>query len=85
MTWLNVGTGKDISIKELAEMIADITSYKGEIIWDNQKPDGTFQKLLDISKFRKLGWMAKISLEDGIKKTYEDYKNALKTKKLRIK
>ena len=54
LTWLNVGTGIDISIKELAEMISEITSYKVEIIWNDDKPDGTFQKLLDVSKLRSL-------------------------------
>ena len=49
-------------------MIAKITSYKGEIIWDKEKPDGTYQKLLDVSKIKKLGWNSKISLKDGLKK-----------------
>ena len=66
---LNVGTGKDISIKELAIKIAKITNYKGEILWDNSKPDGTPRKLLNIEKITKLGWKSKISLNDGIKKT----------------
>ena len=85
LNWLNVGTGVDIQIKNLAEMIAKITSYEGEIIWDKEKPDGTFQKLLDISKIKSLGWEAKISLKDGIKKTYEEYKRVFAENKLKRK
>ena len=85
LTWLNVGTGVDISIKELAEMIAQITSYKGKIIWDEEKPDGTYQKLLDVSKLKELGWRSKISLQEGMKLTYEDFKKDLKANKLRNK
>ena len=65
----------DIEIKNLAEMIADVTSYNGKIFWDTEKPDGTFQKLLDVKKLRKLGWNSKISLQEGLKKTYKDFKN----------
>ncbi len=83
LNWLNVGLGKDISIKELAEMIKNITSFKGEIIWNRDKPDGTFQKLLDVSKLNQLGWKAKISLKDGLKRTYEGYKIDLKNNSLR--
>jgi GDP-L-fucose synthase len=71
---INVGTGKDITIKELAEIIKKVVGYEGEIIWDASKPDGTPRKLLDVSKINKLGWTAKINLEDGIKKTYEWFK-----------
>ncbi len=85
LTWMNVGTGEDISIKTLANMIADITSFEGEIIWDKDKPDGTFQKLLDVSKLRELGWNAKINLSEGLKKTYADYKKEIKNNTLRLK
>ena len=85
LTWLNVGTGIDISIKELAEMIANITSYKGDIIWDKNKPDGTYQKLLDVSKLKNLGWCSRISLKEGLEKTFKEYKFELKEKKLRKK
>ena len=85
LTWLNVGTGKDIAIKDLAEMIADITCFKGEIIWDLEKPDGTYQKLLDVKKLEKLGWTSKIPLKEGLEKTYEDYKKELKLNTLRNK
>ncbi len=70
---LNVGTGSDISIKDLANTIAKITNFKGEIFWDKSKPDGTFQKLLDITRLKQLGWEAKINLYDGLEKTYKDY------------
>ena len=66
---LNVGTGKDISIKDLAEKIANILDFKGKIIWDTSKPNGTPKKLLDISRLSKLGWDSKVNLNDGIKKT----------------
>ena len=85
LNWLNVGTGIDISIKELAEMIAKITSFKGEIIWNKDKPDGTFRKLLNVSKLEKLGWKSKISLEEGLIITYKDYKKELKENNLRMK
>ena len=69
MIFLNVGTGEDISIKELALKIANANNYKGKIIWDTSKPDGTMKKQLNIEKFTKLGWQAKIKLDDGIKET----------------
>ncbi len=67
--YLNVGTGNDISIKDLAEKIASILDYKGKIIWDTTKPNGTPKKLLNISRLSKLGWDPKITLNDGIIKT----------------
>jgi GDP-L-fucose synthase len=70
---LNVGTGTDVSIKELAELIRAIVGYEGEIAWDGTKPDGTPRKLLDVSRINALGWAPKISLEDGIRSTYEWY------------
>ena len=69
---LNVGTGKDISIIELATMISKIVDYEGKIIWDKTKPDGTPRKLLDVSKINKLGWKASTDLETGLKKTIKD-------------
>ena len=71
--FINIGTGKDISIKELAELIKNITGFKGNIIYDTTKPDGTPKKQLDISKITALGWKPKISLKEGIKKTYNEY------------
>ena len=71
--FVNIGLGEDVTIRELAELIGDIVGYNGEIVYDTTKPDGTPQKLLDVSKLRKLGWDARISLRDGIKQAYEWY------------
>ncbi|MEO8415619.1 MAG: GDP-L-fucose synthase [Ginsengibacter sp.] len=71
--FLNIGTGEDLTILELAELIKNITQYKGEIIWDSSKPDGTPRKLMDVSKAHALGWKHEISLEEGIKKTYANF------------
>jgi len=70
LSHVNVGTGKDCTIKELAETIAEVVGFDGEICFDTSKPDGTPQKLLDISRISALGWSAKISLEEGLKQTY---------------
>ena len=75
---LNVGTGKDISIKQLAEKIAEFCEFKGEIFWNKAKPDGTPKKQLDISKINQLGWYPNIELDDGIKKTIFLYNQLLK-------
>ena len=69
---VNIGTGKDISIKELALVIKGITGFSGEINWDHSKPDGTPRKLLDISRISQLGWKASISLREGIERVYRD-------------
>jgi GDP-L-fucose synthase len=71
---INVGTGKDISINELAIMIAKIVGFKGEILHDDTKPDGTPRKLLDVSRMKSLGWKYKTALQDGIEKTYKWFK-----------
>ena len=70
---VNIGTGEDITIKELAETVAKIVGYEGTLEWDTTKPDGTPRKLLDVSKLHSLGFHHQISLKDGIKKTYEWY------------
>jgi GDP-L-fucose synthase len=67
----NVGTGDDLTIKELAETIQKITGHQGEIIWDSSKPDGTLRKLMDVSKMQALGWKHQVQLEEGIQKTYD--------------
>lgn len=67
----NVGTGVDLTIKELAELIQKTVGHQGEIIWDSSKPDGTPRKLMDVSKMEQAGWKAKVGLEEGIKMTYE--------------
>ena len=71
---INIGMGKDITIRELAELVREIVGYEGEIVFDTGKPDGTPQKLLDISRMDGLGWQAGISLREGIERTYEFYK-----------
>ena len=72
--FVNIGTGKEISIARLAEMIKNIIGYKGDIRWDRTKPNGTPRKLLDISKLTALGWRSQVNLETGIYKTYAWYK-----------
>lgn len=70
---INIGTGIDISIRELAQLIAEITGFKGEIIWDQSKPDGTPRKLLDISKIKALGWKPLVGLREGLEITCREY------------
>ncbi len=71
---LNVGVGDDISIRELAELVARVVGYNGDLQYDSTKPDGTPRKLLDVSRINALGWRARISLEDGIISTYASYR-----------
>ena len=66
----NIGTGKDVTIKELAETIQRVTGHQGQIIWDTSKPDGTPRKLMDVSKMKAMGWQYSTELEDGVKNTY---------------
>jgi GDP-L-fucose synthase len=73
---LNIGTGEDLTIKELAELVAELAGFKGELAWDSSKPDGTPRKVLDVSKAKALGWSPKISLRDGIASTVDWYRNA---------
>jgi GDP-L-fucose synthase len=70
---VNIGTGEDISLKELALLIKDIVGFDGNILFDESKPDGTPRKLLDVSKLKELGWIYKTSIREGIEKTYKDY------------
>ena len=72
-THVNIGTGEDLSIKELAETMKNIIGFRGEVIWDSSKPDGTPRKLLDISRIENLGWKFRIDLEEGIRITYSYY------------
>jgi GDP-L-fucose synthase len=74
LCWLNVGSENEISIKDLAKLISNSVGYKGKIIWDGSKPDGTPRKKLETSRLYNLGWLPKIDLERGIKATIEDYK-----------
>ena len=72
---VNAGTGKELSIKRLTELVAEIIGYKGEIRWDTSKPNGTPRKLLDVSKAEKMGWKYLTELKEGIQKAYEDFLN----------
>jgi len=69
---INIGVGEDLSIKELAEMVKEITGYKGKIVFDTSKPDGTPRKLMDVSKLSAIGWRASISLKEGITQVYKE-------------
>jgi GDP-L-fucose synthase len=71
---INIGMGKDITIRELAELVKEIVGFAGQIVFDTAKPDGTPQKLLDISRMDKLGWKAEITLREGIAGTYDWYR-----------
>ena len=70
---INIGMGKDLTINELAELIAEVTGFKGKIVYDSSKPDGTPRKLLDVTRINELGWKAKTDLKSGIQKTYQWY------------
>ena len=72
---VNAGTGKELSIKELTEMVAQVVGYQGKILWDTSKPNGTPRKLLDVSKAEKLGWKYKTELKEGIQLAYNDFLN----------
>lgn len=71
---VNIGTGEDVSILELANLVKDAVGYTGDILWDSSKPDGTPRKLLDVSKINNLGWKADTSLDEGLRLVYEWYK-----------
>ena len=70
---LNVGTGTDVTIRELAELIAEIVGWSGELVFDSSKPDGTPRKLLDVSKLARLGWTAAVDLHEGLGRTYRSF------------
>ena len=70
LSHLNVGTGTDVTIRELAETIQQVTGYQGDIVWDSSKPDGTPRKLMDVSKIKSLNWQPQIKLADGLASTY---------------
>ncbi len=81
-TLINIGTGKDVTIKELAETVQKIVGYEGTIVWNTEKPDGTPRKLMDVSKLHKLGWKHSIELKDGIKAVYQDFMKQENIRKL---
>jgi GDP-L-fucose synthase len=70
---VNAGTGKELTIKELTELVAKVVGYEGKILWDTTRPNGTPRKLLDVSKSRKLGWSYTTELEDGLRLSYADF------------
>jgi GDP-L-fucose synthase len=72
--WINIGTGTDVTIRELTETVAAVTGFRGKITWDATKPDGTPRKLMDVSRMSALGWKARIGLREGIEKTYASYR-----------
>ena len=75
---INVGTGKELTIKSLAEMVVKTVGFEGDVCWDSTKPNGTPRKLIDVSKLRSLGWQHKVEIEDGVERLYEWYRNSLK-------
>ena len=77
----NVGSGKDITIKELADTIQSVTGFQGSIVWDDSKPDGTPKKLMDVSKMKEIGWEFSTELEDSIEKTYKWFLDNIDTLK----
>mgnify|MGYP001500736751 CR=1 FL=1 len=83
LTFLNVGTGKDITIKNLSDRISSILDFKGDIVWDTSKPNGTPRKLLNSDRLKSLGWVPKISLEEGLKETINSYQELYKKNNLR--
>jgi GDP-L-fucose synthase len=74
---INVGVGEDVEIRELAHLVAEVTGFRGEIVYDHSKPDGTPRKLMDVSRLRTLGWSARTSLREGLEKTYGWYKRQM--------
>jgi GDP-L-fucose synthase len=80
---INIGTGSDVTIKELTELVAQVTGFKGRITWDATKPDGTPRKLMDVSRLGALGWKARVGLREGIEKTYASYLSELAAGTLR--
>lgn len=81
--WVNVGSGCEVSIRELTETVSQVTGYQGRVVWDESKPDGTPRKLLDVSRMKALGWEARISLREGIEATYRSFLDEVKAGTLR--
>ena len=77
LSHINVGTGVDVTIKQLAETVKNIVGFNGDLVFDRTKPDGTLRKLLDVRKLNALGWSSKIQLNDGLKMTYENFKHSI--------
>lgn len=75
---INVGTGKELTIKELANLVVKTVGFEGDVIWDDSKPNGTPRKLIDVDKLHRLGWTHKVEIEDGVERLYEWYRDSLK-------
>lgn len=80
---VNIGTGTDVTIRELTELVAETVGFQGRIVWDASKPDGTPRKLMDVSRLSALGWRARIELRDGVRRTYADFQAELAAGNLR--
>ena len=74
---INIGTGKELTIKALSKLVKETVDFKGEVIWDETKPNGTPRKLIDVAKLHRLGWTHKVELEEGVKQLYDWYKQSL--------
>ena len=74
---INIGTGKELTIKELSQMIANVVGFSGEVFFDASKPDGTMRKLTDVSKLHSLGWHHNIDIEEGVQKLFDWYKASI--------
>lgn len=81
--WINIGTGTDVTIRELTETVAQVTGFTGNIAWDSTKPDGTPRKLMDVSKLAALGWRARVELREGVERTYASFLSELAAGSLR--
>ena len=75
---INVGTGKELTIKALSELVVKAVGFEGEVVWDSTKPDGTPRKLIDVSKLHSLGWTHKVEIEDGVRMLFDWYQDSLK-------
>ena len=75
--FVNVGTGEDLTIRELAELIKEISGFEGDLLFDTSKPDGTMRKLMDVSIVKSLGWQPNVSLKEGIEQVYKEYSDSL--------
>ena len=84
LPFLNVGTGVDLTIRDLAEAVAQATGFKGEIVWDRSKPDGTPKKQLDVSRLDQLGWRARIPLSEGLSSTVSLFRQQLQDNLVRL-
>ena len=75
---INVGTGKELTIKALSQLVCQTVGFTGEVLWDTTKPNGTPRKLIDVSKLHSLGWQHKVEIEDGVERLYQWYRDSLK-------